>query len=204
MKLGFEFRLGTYKRDKSVPSWAKKVRRWNQLDDEAFIVAEACEKNLDFIGNPSRVVIVSPLGSTQTDLNFAHSETLSPSDFVHTLPNVRSISLSQITGWCGEVFCFSSGYNSLIKSLINSLCTYNENEEVLIISLIQNKDNYFCDLYKITEASGQMWNWQYTDKNCSDQDIKINDLEFREEIRSLDCKPIMITEKNYLELKEEA
>lgn len=102
------------KRDpKLIPLWSSLVNRWHQLDDEAYCVAEATFRKKGFIGKPDLVIFTTTESSMNTDCLFSQSEKFSPSHFVHTLPNVRSLSFSLVLNWEGPLLCTSLGEHSL-------------------------------------------------------------------------------------------
>lgn len=130
------------------PAWAGEIKRWSQLDKESFAVAEATAKSLNFLGNPEQVILLSSQGSSPTDYLFAHSNKLSPSYFVHTLPNVRSLVFSKLSGWEGAMFCFSQGKYSLVMFLNEALLAHST-VKTLIINLNHVDGVYQCDFYQL-------------------------------------------------------
>lgn len=91
------------------PVWSKKVERWYQLDAYAYGLAQAYEVWKEQLKlSPELLILASPESSNQTDLLFAQSGAMSPSKFVHTLPNVRGSSLCQVMNWNGPVLCIQS------------------------------------------------------------------------------------------------
>ena len=85
------------------PAWRSKVERWYQIDPPSFALCESFWQNQDFLAkSPDLILLNSPEASYKTDRQFA--KTLSPSKFVHTLPNVRSSALFQLIPWRGPLF----------------------------------------------------------------------------------------------------
>lgn len=130
------------------PVWAPEIKRWSQLDKESFVMAEATARSLKFLGNPEQVILLSSQGSSPTDFLFAHSNKLSPSYFVHTLPNVRSLVFSKLSGWEGAMFCFSQGKHSLVRFLNEALLSHSQ-VKTLIINLNHLGGIYQCDFYQL-------------------------------------------------------
>ena len=111
-------------------------------------MAEATARSLKFLGNPEQVILLSSQGSSPTDFLFAHSNKLSPSYFVHTLPNVRSLVFSKLSGWEGAMFCFSQGKHSLVRFLNEVLLAHSQ-VKTLIINLNHLEGIYQCDFYQV-------------------------------------------------------
>ena len=150
MKISLSIILSNIKIDRSKrPLWASYVKRWHQLDDESYAVAEATSINIEKISSPDCVVIVSPEGSLNTDFKFSHNDSISPSMFVHTLPNVRSLSYGLIANWEGPVFCLTQGEHSLVTALdqFGKMMRSGRNDNILFISVNKQDTTYFCDFY---------------------------------------------------------
>jgi hypothetical protein len=149
MRLEFKYLFHDISPDPAhEPVWAPEIKRWSQLDKESFVMAEATARSLKFLGNPEQVILLSSQGSTPTDFLFAHSNKLSPSYFVHTLPNVRSLVFSKLSGWEGAMFCFSQGKHSLVRFLNEVLLAHSQ-VKTLIINLNHLEGIYHCDFYQV-------------------------------------------------------
>ncbi len=88
------------------PVWAPKVERWYQLDRFAYLLPEAFSRWEEEIGSsrPDCQFLACAGASNFTDQAFVLSQAMSPTKFVHTLPNIRSSSLLAVMGWEGPVF----------------------------------------------------------------------------------------------------
>lgn len=167
---------------KSVPSWAKKVNRWHQLDGESFCLAQATSLHLDFFEGIERVFLVSTEGSTHTDRLFVTDRKFSPSHFVHTLPNVRSLSFSLISGFEGEVFCLGGDSNSLMR-IFSQLERFKESKSTLIVSVNQKNEEFLCDFFKVGGSHlGESVDLESLVEN--ENKPKINDCKFREFLKN--------------------
>jgi hypothetical protein len=148
--INLEYKLNTVLVDKTVePSWASKIKRWSQLDDASFVLAQASSDCFDFLRwDYEQLIVVSTQGSGKTDRQFITDKKISPSHFVHTLPNVRTIVFSLITGWEGEMYCLSLGKKSLVNFL-KEVPAVHAQSRTLVISLNKVGDYHECDFYKI-------------------------------------------------------
>ena len=65
MSLNLSYKLNDISLDKTItPSWAEQIKRWSQLDDASFVLAEAVSKNMDFLSESfDQLIIVSTQGS---------------------------------------------------------------------------------------------------------------------------------------------
>ncbi len=89
-----------------TPVWAPMVERWYQLDAPAYSFAQTYTQLKSKLGvAPDLVIVASPRASNATDRAFATSGASSPSKFVHTLPNIRAVSLLQVMNWHGPLLC---------------------------------------------------------------------------------------------------
>ncbi len=178
MKLSLNIRRNSIEIDRKVaPRWASLVKRWYQLDGESFAIAEASFRNKGFIGNPTLIVFVSAEGCSSTDCLFVNSENFSPSFFVQTVPNVRSLPLAFITGWEGSVICLSKGSMGLTSSLAQFSRMIKDDEEILIVSTRKINKIYHCDFYKINTNTTES---EWTLYKSSSVNESLNDLDFRE------------------------
>lgn len=183
MKLGLDFSLNEIIHDSiNEPVWAPKIKRWSQLDQESFAVAEATHRCLNFLGKPDQLVILSSQGSAQTDFLFAHSKKISPSYFVHTLPNVRSLAFSSLTAWEGPVFCFSQGKHSLVRFL-HEIAIVHHQVNTLILNLNKVGSVYHCDFYKIGPAQAATYVLEKIETESSEE-FFLDDFSFRKELES--------------------
>ncbi|MBA2405289.1 MAG: hypothetical protein H0V66_11005 [Bdellovibrionales bacterium] len=181
MKLNFEYSHHELIPDLTTePAWAGKIKRFSQLDQESFVVAEVTHRCLNFLGKPDQFIILSSHGSSQTDFLFAHSNKISPSYFVHTLPNVRSLAFSSLTAWEGPVFCFSQGKHSLVRCL-NEIALVHHGVKTLILNLNKVDGIYYCDFYKIGKAQGNGLVLERSETKSSDEYL-LDDFTFRKEL----------------------
>jgi hypothetical protein len=149
MIINLNYKLHSVVLDRSItPLWSEKIKRWSQLDDASLVLAHVAHDNLDFLTwDFNQLVLVSNQGSGKTDYQFVTDAKISPSNFVHTLPNVRSVVFSMATGWEGEMFCLSHGKNTLLNFL-KEIPEVHANTRTLIVSLNKVVDRFECDFYK--------------------------------------------------------
>lgn len=149
LKLDYKFCSIQRKMDET-PGWADKIKRWSQLDEASYVLAQATFENLDYLkDNFDQLIITSTQGSSKTDHQFVSAEKVSPTHFVHTLPNVRSIVFSLLTAWEGEMFCFTKGKTSLVNFLSRAAVT-DGSQSTLVININKVQDDYQCDFYKLS------------------------------------------------------
>ena len=103
------------------PAWAKKVDRWNQLDEAAFSLLQAYWDWKETLAPPSMIFLASPGASNPTDRAFAQSGAVSPARFAHTLPNTRGTALLQAMGWSGPLICLQNGAQTLSSGLLEGV-----------------------------------------------------------------------------------
>jgi hypothetical protein len=100
------------------PKWASQIDRWYQLDAYAHGLAEAYFTLSSSAQTPPSMIILASSGaSNHTDFQFARTGAMSPSKFVHTLPNVRGSSLCQIMGWKGPMLSIQNDPQTQITAL---------------------------------------------------------------------------------------
>ena len=96
------------------PGWKGQVERWYQIDPPSFALCESYWQNQDFLNlEPDLILLNSPQASFKTDQLFC--KTLSPSKFVHTLPNVRTSALFQLIPWRGPMLSFVGDFSETLK-----------------------------------------------------------------------------------------
>ena len=94
---------------KETPTWAPKSDRWYQLDQPGYSLPQAYSLLKEQLGPaPDMIVLASPQASNHTDRDFAAGGASSPSKFVHTLPNIRAVSLLQAMEWSGPLLCIQN------------------------------------------------------------------------------------------------
>lgn len=104
------------------PAWKSKVERWYQIDPPSFALCESYWQNQDLLAEmPDMILLNSPNASFKTDQNFC--KTLSPSKFVHTLPNVRTSALFQMIPWRGPMMSFVGGFADTLELGASMLAT---------------------------------------------------------------------------------
>ncbi|OUR99680.1 hypothetical protein A9Q84_01255 [Halobacteriovorax marinus] len=173
-----DYRLTEIPFDKRTPPvWGEKVNRWHQLDGESFCLAQATYENLDFFEGIDRVFVVGAEGSTPTDRKFVTDRKFSPSHFVHTLPNVRSLSFSLISGFEGEVFCLAGASKSLMRTL-SQMIQLDSEKSSLVININQHEEIFLCDFYKVGTSLSKYKLEVNIFKNIEVNET-INDLSFR-------------------------
>lgn len=115
-----------------TPEWAPHVERWYQLDAPAFAMADAYWKHRETLGQPPGwLLLASPGGSNFTDHQFMATETPSPAKFVHTLPNIRGVSLLQLMKWQGQVLCLQRDPDT-ISFALEEAARISKSEETLV------------------------------------------------------------------------
>lgn len=181
MSLNLSYKLNDISLDKTItPSWAEQIKRWSQLDEASFILAEAVSKNMDFLSESfDQLIIVTTQGSFHTDRLFVNDSKISPSNFVHTLPNVRSIVFSVLTGWEGPLYCLSQGSQSL-TSFFNEVPLVHANQKTLVINLNKKNNVHQCDFYLIGK---NYKNPQYSFISVN-KDESLSDFSFRSLIQN--------------------
>lgn len=107
---------------KEAPTWASKSDRWYQLDQPGYSFPQAYTLLKEILGpHPEYLVLASPKASNQTDRDFVTTGASSPSKFVHTLPNIRAVSLLQAMEWAGPMLCVQSDPRTLLAGLETAL-----------------------------------------------------------------------------------
>lgn len=183
MILDLDYRLNDIQVDfGKAPAWANKIQRWSQLDAQSYAVAESTFRHLDFFSDIDQFIILSSQGSFQTDYLFAHGAKLSPSSFVHTLPNIRSLAFSQISGREGVMFCFSQGKHSLIK-FFNEAIIAHQTKVSLVLNLNKRGAFYECDFYRLGPVSHGPYCLEKLSGTQSDE-FMLNDFQFRDQLAS--------------------
>ncbi len=143
--------------NKVAPSWASKVRRWNQLDGESFCLAEA-SFYYDSEVLPCSVVLLASEGSLNTDRAFQNSAKVSPSLFVHTLPNVRMLSYSLMSGFEGEMICLNKGKQTLGLALAQNAYMFDGLglKKILFIQVTKKDEAFYtCDFFELSKTQGR-------------------------------------------------
>jgi hypothetical protein len=199
MKLSLNIRHNSIEIDRKVtPGWANLVKRWYQLDGESFAIAEASFRNKEFIGHPTLIVFVSSEGCSSTDSLFVNSEKFSPSFFVQTVPNVRSLPLCFVTGWEGSVICLSKGSMGLTSNLAQFSNMIKDDEDILIVSTRKLDEVYNCDFYKInTKTTEPEW-ILYKSSSLNEN---LNDIDFREKTVSDNVIPFYLSGSEMLVIR---
>jgi hypothetical protein len=105
---------------KEPPSWAPKVERWYQLDPFAYFLPEAYAR-ISPASKPDSMLLACAGASNITDHAFAAGGALSPTKFVHTLPNIRDSSLLSVMGWEGPVLSLHRDPFTLSTAFIEAL-----------------------------------------------------------------------------------
>lgn len=99
---------------KETPTWAAMSDRWYQLDQPGYSLPQAFTLLKEDLGAlPDLILLASPQASNPTDRDFARSGANSPSKFVHTLPNIRAVSLLQAMEWSGPLLCVQNDPSTL-------------------------------------------------------------------------------------------
>lgn len=89
------------------PAWSASVERWYQLDAPSFGFCELWSKK-DQSGMPDLMLLASPGGSMEMDVQFVATGASNPAKFVHTLPSVRAAALMRCMEWHGPLLCLQN------------------------------------------------------------------------------------------------
>jgi hypothetical protein len=193
-RINILFHFGEFSRDlDKTPAWANTIPRWSQLDDASYVVAEASfESKLD-LKNITQVFLVSTQGSNATDSQFVNQDKVSAQTFVHTLPNVRALSFSLITGWKGAMWCLSKGESSLVNLLRQITFTADQS---LIINFNRKGEIYYCDFIHV--GSDNYTHQLISHSEQYDPELLLNDFNLRDNL--LNQETIQLTRS--LELRK--
>ena len=125
-----------------TPAWAGLVDRWYQLDAPAYGFAQAYSNSKNELGpHPGLIIIASPRASNTTDRAFASGGAASPSRFVHTLPNIRSVSLLQVMGWHGPLLCVQDDPRTIRHALDQALAHFESDETLRSVWVVSFVDS---------------------------------------------------------------
>ena len=161
MKLG-EMKIHSYSFSfptEETPAWSASVDRWYQLDPFSYgLVAgyHHWKQNLNSL--PLSLVILGSAGaSNETDRSFAKSGAVSPSKFVHTLPNVRVTPLLQSLNWTGPVLCLQNDPETLQQALREAMGFLGKKFPVIwILSVVREKIHYKARCLELLEMNGEV------------------------------------------------
>jgi hypothetical protein len=76
------------------------------------------------------MIVASPCASNATDRLFAVNGASSPSKFVHTLPNVRAVSLLQVMAWHGPLLCLQNDPVTVRLAIDQALASFESDESL--------------------------------------------------------------------------
>lgn len=181
--MNLNYRLNEIVFDKAEsPAWADKIKRWAQLDEASYAVAEAVWKNRDFLSAGfDQLILTSTQGSSCTDYAFVNDVKISPSHFVHTLPNVRSIVFSILTGWEGPLYCLSKEHHTLV-SFLGEAPYVHKNQKSMVVNVNKVESIHQCDFFCVEPvAINGQYNFISTGEKC-DSHFLIDDFTFRKEL----------------------
>ncbi len=149
--------------DRSItPSWSSKIQRWYQLDNPAYVLAEFANQIRSF-KSPDLVVLSGNGASNSTDLAFVGGDSPRPSTFVHTLPNVRFSSFSELLSWNGPMICLGSHPHSHHQALVESYSIWKKEPSGTIWSLfLEEKPSSYR--VTLTPFSPTPLEWENTSK----------------------------------------
>lgn len=133
--------------------WENKIERYGQLDECSMALAQATAAI-----NPQAnfIILASNGGSQISDLSFIQGEYVAPFKFVHTLPNVRSVAISQLLAWQGPMICVSDDPISLIKGLKEAHYLYKDGiSKIWVMNVSRQKEqNFNCHFFEFN-TNGQ-------------------------------------------------
>ncbi len=115
--------------------------RWSQLDAYSYALAEAGYVWKNLLSPPHLVISASPSASNYTDREFVQTGALSPSLFVHTLPNVRCSLLCQIMEWSGPVITIQKDPHTFLEGLVEGFHLVGERYPVIWIVTVTKTEN---------------------------------------------------------------
>lgn len=139
---------------KNPPAWTENVDRWYQMDAFAFGACDAFSRFETALGRlPDFVFLASREASNRTDRLFVEGGSISPSKFVHTLPNVRSAPLFQIAGWSGPCLCLQNDPATEIAGLVEAAMIVSaEFETVWMFSIEPMTLSYRARVYVLSDS----------------------------------------------------
>jgi hypothetical protein len=133
------------------PQWKDKVSRWSQLDGPAFALAEFYWVNKSNLSKPSMLLLASPGASNNTDRRFVLAESVSPSLFVHTLPNIRCSPLFQVMEWSGSVICIQNDPHTILAGLREALGFVSESRPVVwVVGVTSEKQKHTVHCFEVS------------------------------------------------------
>lgn len=135
---------------KEPPTWAAQVERWYQLDPFAYFLPEAFARMAPK-SRPDSILLACASASNLTDHAFVLGGALSPTKFVHTLPNIRSSSLLSVMGWSGPLFSLHHDPFTLSFVFSEAIARAQEGAECWVWSA---SDNGKVDLFAFGAKSG--------------------------------------------------
>ena len=142
MRIGVNHHIHSFGVDRTqVPDWHQRVDRWYQLDEAAYGLVDAYFHCLSGLSSrPDLMVLASPAASNYTDFDFVKSGAMSPSLFVHTLPNIRSAPLLQAMEWKGPLLCIQAGRRTFLSGFVEGIEMAARHEQnVWILGVFQNR-----------------------------------------------------------------
>jgi hypothetical protein len=132
------------------PSWKDKVPRWSQLDGPAFALTEFFWSNQKLLQTPSMILLASPGASNVTDRRFVLADSLSPSLFVHTLPNIRCSPMCQVMEWSGTVIGIQNDPHTLLAGLREGLdFVSRENPLLWVLGVVSEKNESTVHCFEV-------------------------------------------------------
>ena len=139
------------------PPWANSVERWYQLDAYAYGFLHAFSRWKNVGNRPDAIVLASPHASNETDAAFVRSHGMSPTRFVHTLPNVRSAPLCQLLEWSGPVISVHRDPTTLAYGLGQAieLCLARM-DTVWLLGALRENEGYLAYGFQIGAGHGKL------------------------------------------------
>lgn len=158
MRIDLNHQVHSFGSDRThVPNWHQSVDRWYQLDEAAYGLVDTyfhCLSKL--FSRPDFIILASPAASNHTDFEFVKSGAISPSLFVHTLPNIRSAPLLQAMEWTGPILCLQAGIRTLLSGCVEAIemaARYEQN--VWILSVFQNRKDQQNEVHILELLGGK-------------------------------------------------
>lgn len=158
------------------PRWKNDVERWYQLDASAYGLPQAYDLWKEQLPKPSAIILASSGASNETDFHFAQTQGLSPSKFVHTLPNVRCSPLCQVMKWFGPVYCVSRGDRTQVLAIREAVELLAELPCVWVLSVQKSDERYQVSGYffEKTLQSGNYEIWKNHISSDMSNDTKLS------------------------------
>jgi hypothetical protein len=99
------------------------------------------------------MIVSSPRASNATDRAFTSSGASSPSKFVHTLPNIRAVSLLQVMEWRGPLLCVQDDPQTIRHAIDLALAYFESDAELRSVWVLSFDDTNFQTSFFVLSRS---------------------------------------------------